>query len=384
MFVTPTIFGVSQRVVATLVASAMVMLSVGAYQTAQAANLTNISNTLSDSEPSGTSAHTIEFDVPAGSVGILAGDDITITWDSQDDGAGGQDFGSIATIVDNTNVDFQVNGGGLAAVTFVSSDANSITIDGIAASAGDTVEIVVAEAAGITNPSTIDSYEIEVAVANADADLGRTRVAIVDNVLVTAIVDTVFDFVVTGLATSTTVNGETTTGSTSPSTIPFGTLTAGVAEVLAQQLNVTTNARNGFVVTVEKDAALLSSTGADIDEFIDASGTDTPTAWVAPNGTLAGGEDEWGHWGMVAVDGNLQGAGTNFTATNQFVAVPDAPRAVFAHNGPTDGLVGAGGNDATTDDTGQTIVGYKIEITPLQEAGDDYETTLTYIATPTF
>jgi hypothetical protein len=31
-----------------------------------------------------------------------------------------------------------------------------------------------------------------------------------------------------------------------------------------------------------------------------------------------------------------------------------------------------------------TEVGYKIEITPLQEAADDYTTTLTYIATPTF
>ncbi len=40
--------------------------------------------------------------------------------------------------------------------------------------------------------------------------------------------------------------------------------------------------------------------------------------------------------------------------------------------------------DGVTDDIGAAQVGYQIQITALQEAGDDYSTTLTYIATPTF
>jgi hypothetical protein len=204
---------------------------------------------------------------------------------------------------------------------------------------------------------------------------------------VTAIVATTFDFVVSPVDVGTSVGGENTTGSSSTTTIPFGILEAGTPEFIAQQLNVTTNAAGGFVVTVEKDGALLSSTGADIDEFTDADeglGSDTPAAWASPDGNLAFGENGWGHWGMVAVDNDLQGAGTAFSADDQYIAVPNTPRAVFAHNGPTDGLVGVGGPDTSTDDVGQTFVGYKVEITPLQEAGDDYNTTLTYIATPSF
>lgn len=46
--------------------------------------------------------------------------------------------------------------------------------------------------------------------------------------------------------------------------------------------------------------------------------------------------------------------------------------------------MGVGGLTTATDDVGQTVVGFKIEVSSLQEAGDDYNTTLTYIATPSF
>ena len=383
MFVNPTLtVGATQRVVATLVACAMVMASIGVYQTAHAANLTLVSNTLSTSAPNVDSAHTILF---TATNDIGPAENITITWDSQDDGGAGQDFGDIDTITTAGDLLVDINGAGTpTAPTYVDSDTDFLEISGVTATAGDTVEIVVAEAAGIINPTTLDSYEIEIAVANTENDIGRTRVVILDTVDVTAIVATTFDFVVSPVDVGISVNGEATTGSSSTTTIPFGILEAGTPEFIAQQLNVTTNSAGGFVVTVEKDAPLESSTGADIDEFVDASGTDTPTAWVEPGGTLAGTETDWGHWGLVAVDNNLQSAGTAFSATDQYIAVPSTPRAVFAHNGPTDGQVGIGGPDATTDDVGQTFVGYKVEITPLQEAGDDYNTTLTYIATPSF
>ena len=375
MFVKSTLeVGVTQRVVTTLVACAVVTATVGFHQIAQAANLTNISDTLTDSAPSETSGHTIQFTVPVGSVGIAPADTITVTFDSQDDGAPGQAFADIATVAGG---DVTVTVDGVASGAFDSATADTIVVDGATAAAGAVVEIVVAEGV-ITNPAKVnpagvgDSYEIEVAVANADADLGRTRVAIVDNVLVTAIVDTVFEFVVTGLATSTDVNGETTTGSTTATAIDFAQLAAGVPEVLGQKLNVTTNAINGFVVTVEQDQNLLSSTGADIDSFTDGTDINTPAAWASPTGTLAGGENEWGHWGLTSEDSDLN---TDEFGTQLFVAASTTPRQIFSHDGPTDG---------TTADIGETEVAYKIEITSFQEAGDDYNTILTYIATPTF
>ena len=140
---------------------------------------------------------------------------------------------------------------------------------------------------------------------------------------------------------------------------------------MGQNLAVTTNARNGFVVTVEQDQNLLSSTGADIDGFIDGAYTNTPAAWVAPTNNISN-ENTWGHWGLTSEDSNLN---SDEFGSALFVAASSTPRQVFSHTGPSDG---------TTADIGTTDVGYAIQITPLQEAGDDYSTVLTYIATPTF
>ncbi len=378
MFANPTKVGISQRVVATLVAFAVAMFSVGAYtHFAKAADLPNISDTISDSDPSATPSHSIEFDVPTGS-SIAGGNNIQISFDTADDGGGGQDFGGLAAIVDSSNLTYQVNGGGFAAPTWAASDADSFTINGVAASAGDTVEIVVASGV-ITNPSTVDSYEIEVAVANATTDSGQTRVAIVNNIHVSAIVDTVFDFTITGLATSTAINGTTTTGSTSDVAIDFGTLTAGEPKALGQQLNVRTNARNGFVVTIESDGDLQSGNGAIIDDFVDGTDTaDTGTAWTSPSNNIAS-DLTWGHWGVSSNDGDLNSLGGFYSGefgSLEFIAVSDAtPRQLFHHDGPADNA---------TANIGQVEVVYGIEISPLQEAADDYNTTLTYIATPTF
>lgn len=380
MFANPTKVGISQRVVATLVASAVVLWSLGFhFFTAQAADLSNISALISDSDPGATASTTIQFTVPTGS-SIAAGNNITVTYDTQDDGAGGQDFagGDISAVIsDNSNLLAATNGGAYAAPTFVSSDTDSFTINGLTAAAGQIVEIQVASGV-VANPSTVDSYEITVSVANATSDTGRTRVAIVNNVLVTAAVATVFDFTITGTATTTATNGTSTTGSTSDTAINFGTVVANAVYNMAQQLNVTTNSRNGFVVTVESDGYLESGNGAIIDNFIGtAEVSDTGTTWVSPTNNIAD-DRTWGHWGLRSDDGDLNSLGGYYSGefgADEFIAATTTPREVFHHDGPT---VGTGTG------IGSTTVLYRLEITPLQEAANDYNTTLTYIATPTF
>jgi hypothetical protein len=59
----------------------------------------------------------------------------------------------------------------------------------------------------------------------------------------------------------------------------------------------------------------------------------------------------------------------------EYIAASTSPRSIFSHTGPANG---------TTNDIGSTTVAYKVEITPLQEAAQDYNAVLTYIATPTF
>lgn len=364
MFVNPTSVGISQRVVATLVACAVVLASIGFYTTAQAANLVNVSDTLSDSAPSVFSAHRVAFEVPAVS-SLVVTDSITVT------------FPAAFTTVNNVatgDITVTVNGTPDAHTNFALA-GNGITFDGIVAASGDDVVVAIADG-NITNPAAITSYEIT--VTTEDGDSGKTRVAIVRSVDVTAIVNTTFAFTITGTATSTLINGETTTGSTSPTLINFGVLTAGTAKVLGQRLNVQTNANTGFVVTVETDGDLKSSNGAVIDVFENGVDRPNPTAtWSTPT-NLIGDEKTWGHWGVTTRDTNLNSLGgfyTNEFAASEFISATTTPRAVFHHNGPSDG---------TTNDVGSSTVAYKVQITALQEAADDYNTTLTYIATPTF
>ena len=362
MFAKATQVGFAQRVVATLVAGAVLLWSLGVYNTALAANLTSISDTLSDSDLSVAAGHTIAFTIPTGSAYTNTGD-IVITFPASP----GSGFTGVAGSLIG---DFSATVNGVAAAIDTFTSVGQVVTLSLDTSATAGQEIVVALNAGvITNPDTAGSAEI--VVSTTDGDTGKTRVALIDNVVVSAIVDTSFDFVITGLATSTAVNGTTTTGSSSPTALHFGTLTAGEPEVLAQQLNVTTNAVQGFVVTVEQDSDLQSSTGATIDGFIDGAYTDTPAAWQGPGGTL-GNVNEYGHWGLTSEDSDLNG---DEFGSALFVSASTTPRQVFSHTAVSDG---------TTADIGVTLVGYAIQITPLQEAADDYTTILTYIATPTF
>jgi hypothetical protein len=365
-------------VVATLVACAVMMASLGLYNiaTAHAANLTNVSDTLTDSDISTVSNQTIAFTIPAGSSGVAAsGGTITVTFPA------GFNMGSVAF----GDLDLKVGGtdqtlaaAPAAGVWGAVKSGQVITFttgSGVSAAAGQAIEIQIGTNATfgttgtnqITNP-TAGSYELYITAGTADT--GRTRVAILSHVTVTAIVDTTFTFTVTGMATSTPVNGLTTTGSTSPTKIAFGHLVAGTPKVLSQRLNVTTNAKSGFIVTVYQDNNLQSSTGADIDGFKDGAYTNTPAAWASPTNNIAN-ENTWGHWGLTSSDD----INTSEFASSKFVAASTTPRQIFSHTGPADG---------TTANIGSTTVGYKIEITPLQEAADDYTTVLTYIATPTF
>lgn len=388
MFVLSSQGNAMYQAVAMLVTLALAMWMLSIHTYAQAANLTSVSDTLSDSDSSTLSNHTIEFTIPAGSAGVPNGATTTITFPT------GFTIGS----VDHTDIDVFSSGGGgeytlggtCAAAeevrAFFTGQILSLVFcpgDGGSLAAGDTVTVEVglnatADVAGdqqITNHATPDDYELQIATPT---DSGRTRVVVVDDVLVTANVATVFDFVVSGFtAAGVNVNGTSTTGTSSATELPFGTLSANVIETLAQRLNVTTNAKNGFVVTVFQSDDFNSTTGADIDSFTDNTYLDTPSDWAAPGGSVSD-ENEWGHWGLTSSDdinaGEFQGCAA-FATEGCWVAASTTPRQVFAATSSADGVEA---------NVGSTTVGYQVQITSLQEAADDYQTTLTYIATPTF
>jgi hypothetical protein len=366
---------------AAIVAFAIILWSLGvpSLRFAEAANVTTFSDTLSDSAPSAVSNHTIEFVTPTGLVG---GELISITFPAEFTGIAGLDFNDLDLSVNGSDEDLAA----AAATTDWGVNASGQIIDiesgtdTIGAGATVTIEIGTNATNGatgdtqITNPATSTSYEIEVDVAGNDT--GSTRVAIVDTVTVSASVDTLFTFEVTGVTSGTLVNtADSTGGDTTATEIPFGELLADTASTAAQNLEVSTNAANGFVVTVQTDQQLSSANGADIDGFRNGNYDATPVAWESP-GVTPGNENEYGHWGISSSDTTLTaGLSDLYSGGDSFVSASTTPVEVFRHDGSSDGSVAGEG-------TAQVI--YKVEISALQEAANDYTATLTYVATPVF
>lgn len=371
------------QAIATLVAVSLVLWGLGVHMfshKAEAASLSYVKNTLSDSAPSEASDHEFEFRSPTD---IAATNVIDITFPSQFTGTS-----SIAV----ADVDFEINGTdetlvagapGAAEWGFTwTGDVFRLTAgasESMASTATATIKIGTNADGGtnqITNPSATTSYEflIETGPAGSPNDTGRTRVAIIENVLVTAQINTTLDFSITAVGNGATVNGTTTTGTTTNVTVPFGALSADVIETLAHDLSVTTNAANGYVVTVYSDGPLDSATAADIDDFDDGVPLNTPTTWSSP-ADLISDENTWGHWGISSEDGTTTRQAADEFDSGEWIAASTTPVVIMSHDDPSDG---------TTQGVGLARVGYQVEVTPLQEAGDDYSTTLTYIATPTF
>lgn len=346
---------------------------------AKAATLTNVSDTLTDSNLGSRSGHTIDFTLQSALNDFGGADKIFVQLDP---------FTTAFNISRLQVTDFSATTG-ITVVSACSAGVSEFTLatttstftlticatDSVATST--VVNLAIASSTStITNPNSTQSYVIRVQTLNQGTtilDQADTRVAILSNVRVTASVDTSFTFTVSGLPSGTAINGVTTSTTTTATAIGFGTLdpTVNASTTAGQRLNVTTNAVNGFTVTVKEDQNLTSANGADIDVFKDGNGQATPVTWTYPAGTL-GSENTYGHFGLTSSDdinaSEFSGAKFvgNFASTS---------RAVFSHNGPSNG---------TTANIGQVDVAYKIAITSLQEAGTDYTNTLTYVATPVF
>lgn len=244
----------------------------------------------------------------------------------------------------------------------------------------------------------------------SEDDYGEWTDAFVANVAVTATVSSTLTFTVAAVNAGVALgNGVSTNATSTATTMAFGSLVAASQQTMGHTLTVSTNANHGFTVyarTIDtgtgnpkalvstgnngaNDDANAYDSGAVIDWFVDGSATATTTAWAAPTGAIADAST-WGHFGITSGDTDLDdvnnGAGrglydgsgasyldfrnSKFSGRLNDIA-PGA--AVFAHGGPTDGTA-----------SGTTKVGVRVEITALQEAANDYSTTLVYTIVPTF
>lgn len=371
-----------QQDIAIALALALLFWAMGVptfVRNAHAAQLSDVSDTISDSAPGVATKHVISF---TNTAAINANQTIKVQLDPTGSAfseaystatssdiyfkAGATTYSIVGTCSTNGQVTLAANynNGSDENLTFTvcSSDNPIATSTAITITVGSTTPLW-------TNPSTSGSYVVRIAGTSANA--GDTRVAVLPSVKVTAAVDTNFTFTVSGLATSTTYNGITTTGSSTATTLPFGTLTPNASSTLGQALSVATNARNGFAVTVQEDQPLTSANGSEIALFDNGATTSVPTAWADPTNQLSN-PATWGHLGISSDDSN---EGSGEFSGSKYAGNIDQPRQIFSNSGPADG---------TTQNEGLAHVFYTIEVGTLQPAANDYTNTLTYVATPTF
>ncbi len=240
----------------------------------------------------------------------------------------------------------------------------------------------------MTNPDSVASQTINILTeTDASAELEKVDVvvAIIDDVTVTATVSSALTFEIAAVNSGQTVNGSDTTVTTTATTIPFSTLTAGTPAIAAQDLTVTTNADDGFTVTMFQDNNLGSEAGSDINGFQSALDTwvanSAPETWVDPNTyDVLDDVSTYGHFGYTTQDTSL-GVGTaDRFDSNKWASFTTEDGGtstnleIFYHDGPADG---------STEHIGSTRTGFQVETTALQEAGD-YTNTITYICTPTY
>jgi len=353
----------------------------GALLRAEAAQLTDVRDALSSSRLGVAANHTVTFGTPTGilddgstveitipggfDMSFIGEDDIDIADDGVDlttDTVCGSAEVAISTSSQTIIIEFCNGAGGAIAA----SSEVSIEIGTNASASGSGVH-------QIQNHSATGDYAVS--IGGTMGDEGATRIVIVDAVYVTGEVDNYLDFEIMGVNAGEAVNADPvpTVSTTTATSVPFGLVSPSTEYLLAQDLSVNTNSMNGFTVTVSADSDLTSTTGATINSFTDGTGVASPIAWVGPD-ALAGSTDTYGHWGVTTEDVTLSdddSFGSALYAGN-FIGTP---REVMYATSSADG---------TTPHIGLTRVGYKLEVSALQEAATDYTTQLTYIATPVF
>ena len=342
------------------------------FNTASAAQVSQYSATASSSVPGAATNYTIRY---TSTTTVTSGQTIEFQFDPATSGFTMAAFVAADVVATGMTV-VGACGGGADEVT-VSTSNNPDLITLTVCGSGDTVPAGAKVINFVNNKITnavVGSYVVR--LAGTQTDRGDTRIAIVDRVTVTASVDTTLTFAVAGVTSGGTVNGETISTTTSATAIGFGSLASGTPVLAAQDLTVITNAQNGFVVVVYEDQNLLSSNGADIDTFSNGTNLATPGVWVGPAATL-GSENTYGHMGLTSDDTDLNAnefySGSVIKFAGNFFST--TTRQIFSHNAPSDGV---------TQNIGKARVGYKIQVSSLQEAATDYTNHLIYICTPTF
>jgi hypothetical protein len=219
---------------------------------------------------------------------------------------------------------------------------------------------------GITNGNTAEvGYFLQFSTYNnvdcssSAVDSGVTTFIYTTGQAVSLTVDPSLSFTVAGVASGQSVNGVTTTVTSTDGTIPFGTVTTSANSIAAHDLTVTTNAGSGYTVYTRYTQAPTNGTHS----ITDWTGTNAAPTTFSAAGTEA--------FGYTTNDSTL-GTGTagRFTSASNFAAFT------------TSNLEVAYSAAAVASDV--TRVGYQVGIAGTTPAGTYNNSTVIFTATPAY
>ena len=240
---------------------------------------------------------------------------------------------------------------------------------------GGTKLINPAPASGHTE-GTADTYSILMENLDSDdniIDSTTAKVAVIEAVRVTATVNSILNFSISGLGVGTTACGVSTNVTTTATTVPLGALSIGSFTNAAQQLEVSTNADNGYAVTAIENDQLSR---------VDDSSVEIPDEPGDAGAATESTSDEWASTSTKGFGYSLQNIDANSVAfsynesgrtfsARQFAADADSesPQTIFSSTTVADGE--------------DVYVCYRAIVSATQEAGV-YWNAITYRATATF
>ena len=401
----------ARKLLIALVALSLALL-LNVPSNVDAAALTNESVSLSNTSPTTSASYTFKFDI-AQAVAIT---EVDLVFSNSATGGTVPPSGMVTTAGTMTS---GASGLNIASYTdtwaahFTNSGASNGTIvlldttgTPTAPSAGGAATVVIG---GITNPSqlschgnatteTADTCFVQITTKNGATveDTGTATFTYQPSITASATVDPSLTFTVAGVASSSggdDPHNDITTSATSTYTqLPFGHILVGAAAntyMVAQDLTISTNARNGFNVTMAATTPMTgsSSNGSPaIGPFATATSSwSSPAVWASPTGSNAQGSSanitlNAGAFGANTTDTHVTGFGTHTTG--------GVANALWGPVNTTQNNVMQSTSTCTTGNTCPVNadiqrVAYQIGVDAYQPA-DTYTGTIQYYATPTY
>lgn len=270
-------------------------------------------------------------------------------------------------------------------------------------SGGTTITVVVgSNTPTLINPTKSaaagfnDSWLVSIQTTDASSnplDSGFTKVATIDSIQVMGTIEPTLTFIISGIGNGVNINtissscGSITTNTglaTTPTAVNMGILNNGYVSAAAHQLQVSTNAATGYVITATSSGKFMNpATGVAINDANGGNGltnNDTP----AP-ATITAGTPAFGIHACGARSGALSG-GSGIAAGDIWTNAGTITTARFSNpwntgtNAYYNSIASYTGGPITTDNT---AILYGATISGSTPAGV-YLTTLTYVATATF